>query len=292
MKKLLAFLLFVTIGLFITSCSEDEEKISNQQSAAVEDQSAADGYFNDASDLSTKAFNAPAASDISGRTTGGRQITVTVTGDNRFTGATVTLVTPDNNVPYNPQGTLTIDFGTGTTDGNGVVRKGKIIVNYKGLRFVINSTVDITFEGYQVNGVNIEGKRSLKNLTNLSATGINFEVKDTAGKITFTDGTFITREATHTHQWKFGTALADYQWVVEGTANGQTREKQTYIAATTKALVFKASCVATKNFIPAEGTLVLTVDLLPIQIDYGTGTCDNVVKITLNGFSKDVTVGS
>jgi hypothetical protein len=292
MKKILSLLLFISLVLFIYSCSEDDEKISGQQSAAVEDQSAADGYFNDAGDLSASAFNAPTAADISGRTTGGRQVTVTVTGDNRFTGATVTLVTPDNNVPYNPQGTITIDFGTGTTDGNGVVRKGKIIVNYKGLRFVLNSTVDITFDGYQVNGVKIEGKRSLKNLSTISTAGMSFEVKDTGGKITFSDGTFITREATHTHQWKFGTTLADYQWVVEGTANGQTREKQTYIAATTKALVFKANCVASKNFIPAEGTLLLTVDLVPIQIDYGTGTCDNVVKITLNGFSKEVTVGS
>jgi hypothetical protein len=39
-----------------------------------------------------------------------------------------------------------------------------------------------------------------------------------------------------------------------------------------------------------EGTKVLTVDGKVISIDYGTGTCDKMVTVTINGQSKEIEV--
>ena len=39
-----------------------------------------------------------------------------------------------------------------------------------------------------------------------------------------------------------------------------------------------------------EGTKVLTTDSRQVTIDYGTGTCDKLVTVTINGVSREVEV--
>ena len=59
----------------------------------------------------------------------------------------------------------------------------------------------------------------------------------------------------------------------------------------TKPLVFKRECSSSRKFsIAVEGTKELTIDGKLIVIDYGDGTCDNKVTITINGTSKEVEV--
>ncbi|MFZ5998921.1 MAG: hypothetical protein ACOYW3_00295 [Bacteroidota bacterium] len=289
MRRNSFYLLTLIFALSVISCKDEDEKISAEQTSAVNDQSVAEAQFNDANDMSTAAFSAPSAADISGRTTNGKSITITVAGDTRFTGATVTLETVANNNPLNPQGTITIDFGAGKTDSNGNTRKGKIIVTYKGLRFVPTSTMELTFAEYFVNGIKVEGKRTVTT-TSLDNTGISFGVKDVGGKVTFADGTFVTRDAVLTYKWQFGATAAANQWIIEGTANGKTRDAKTYTFVINKALVFKVECALAKNYAPAQGEVLLTVGIIPIKIDYGTGTCDNLVTVSVNGITQEITV--
>ncbi len=288
-KKFLSMAL-VAVCVTLLSCDEDDDqKLTSEQSKAVEDQSATEAYFNEAGDLSTQALSSPEDEQISGGRTK-ENITITVEGDTRFNGATITLTVGPNNNALNPQGTITIDFGAGQTDPSGTVRKGKILVAYNGWRFLPGSKIELTFQGYEVNGVKLEGKRTVTT-TALAQNSITFEVRDDDGKATFTDGTFVTREALHTSKWTIGNSAATTTWTIEGSANGQTRERQPYTATVQSPIIFKLECALSSFVAPAQGVLAFTVGTTAIQVDYGTGTCDNKATVSVGGFSQEISVG-
>jgi hypothetical protein len=275
--------------VFLISCKEEADKITAQQSAAVTDQSVAEAYFNDASDLSIAAYSSPDQSSLSGRA-GGRTIEILVSGDTRFNGATVTLVTSGTLTA--PAGTITIDFGTGKTDPAGTIRKGKIFITYSGYRFVPASATTMTFDGFEVNGVKITGTRKITTSVVTPSTSILFIVKDEDGKATFTDGTFITRQSDHTRKWILPTATNKGEVEVEGTVSGSTRDSKSYNLLITRKVIFKVECSLNKIYAPAEGEATLTVDNLPIQINYGAvgAVCDNKATITIAGSTQEITI--
>lgn len=281
--------------LFSMSCKDDVEAlVSKDQNEAITGQSVTEAYFNEAGDLSIKAFNAPTSNEIAGGRTRGT-ITVTVEGDTRFNGAVVTLTTNGSD-PLNPEGTITIDFGDGQTDPRGVERKGIILVNYQGLRFVPGSKTITTFDGYEINGVKIEGTRTIttSSLTATPALSVSFLVVDVDGKATFTDQTTITRNATHTHTITFGNTPGATTWVVEGQASGETRAKAEYVFLIERPLVFKTECAFQGFAMPSEGEALFTVGSLPISLNYGGegASCDNVVTVSINNASQDITVNN
>lgn len=284
------------LAILLSSCKDDVVNLLTQeQNASITDQSLTEAYFNEAGDMSIQAFNTPSSDQIkSGRTNG--TISITVSGDTRFNGATVTLVTQQGNDPLNPQGIITIDFGAGQTDPRGIVRKGKIIVNYQGLRFIPNSKTITTFDGYEVNGVKIEGTRTVttSSFTLTPALAVSFVVKDVDGKATFSDQTTITRNATHTHTITFGTTIGGTTWKVEGQANGKTRTNNDYVFAISRPLIFKTECAFNGIALPSEGEALLTLGSIPILINYGDegAECDKVVTVLVNSQSQNITIGS
>ncbi|HOO11249.1 MAG TPA: hypothetical protein PKW06_15025, partial [Cyclobacteriaceae bacterium] len=191
---------------------------------------------------------------------------------------------------------ITIDFGDGQTDPRGVERKGIILVNYQGLRFVPGSKTITTFDGYEINGVKIEGTRTIttSSLTATPALSVSFLVVDVDGKATFTDQTTITRNATHTHTITFGNTPGATTWVVEGQASGETRAKAEYVFLIERPLVFKTECAFQGFAMPSEGEALFTVGSLPISLNYGGegASCDNVVTVSINNASQDITVNN
>jgi hypothetical protein len=297
MKKTLTML---TAGLMLlaTSCKDDPESPINEvQSAAIEDQSKTEAYFNEAGDLSTTAYNEPSEEDIGGRTSG--TITITVDGDTRFNGAVVTLVTAEGSTFFDPKGNITIDFGEGQTDPKGTIRKGKILVEYNGPRFAQNSYTVITFDNYYVKDVKIEGTRTVitsdgLDLTKLPNVSVGFSVSDVGGKAIFSDGTFITREASHTHTivLALGGTAAETTWTVSGQASGQTRAETDYSFAINRALVFRLDCALNGIALPAEGEAMFTLGAQPISLNYGNvgANCDNVVEVSVSGHTESLTI--
>lgn len=295
MRKVVS-LIWVVILLNFTGCKDDAVNIINEeQTDAINDQSLTEAYFNEAGDLSTMAFNTPTSDQIkSGRTNG--TITLVVDGDTRFNGATVTLVTESNNDPLAPRGTITIDFGAGQTDPRGVVRKGKIIINYQGLRFVKESSTTTTFEEYYVNDVKIEGKRKITTTEFTLSPSISgtFNVVDTGGKAIFPDQTFISRSAIHTHTITLGSTIGATTWKVEGSASGITRAGYDYVSLVTRPLIFRTECAFQGFQLPAEGELLFTVRATPITLNFGDegAQCNNVLSVAFNNQSQNITVGN
>jgi len=84
---------------------------------------------------------------------------------------------------------------------------------------------------------------------------------------------------------------ANDQWIVTGTAAGVNRNGRVYEMEITKPMVYKRECaLSDRVFIAVEGTKELIVDGKKITIDYGSGACDRLVTITINGESKEVRV--
>lgn len=287
--KSLASLALISF-LFLTSCSDDSVEFSAEDSQNVENEATTDSYFEDADDIATLAVAADGSTATGARqASNGRQGVKPV--DLRFTCATITFLFADDNSTTTPHGFITIDFGDGCTDIKGNVRKGKIVVEFAGKRFFPNSRIITTFQNYYINGVKIEGVRTVTNLTGSVENNPKFQIEVDNGKATWEDGTFATREVNRTREWVRANNPLEDEWIVEGSAAGTNRNGKTYQMQITKAMVYKRECaIGAKVFMAVEGTKVLSTENKVITIDYGNGDCDRIVNIAIDGQSKDVVV--
>lgn len=290
MLKSLSYFTFMAL-LFLASCQDDKIDFSANDSQNVENEAVSDAYYEDADDMSSIAVSSDATTLTGGRESeGGRTVKIADIAK-RFDCATVTFELAPNNELGNPKGTITIDFGTGCTDAKGNVRKGKIIINYSGKRFLAGSSVVTTFADYFINGVKIEGTRTVTNASASLESNPIFNIVVTGGKAIWPDATFATREVNRTREWKRGNTPNVDQWIVTGTASGTNRNGRSYQMEITKPMVYKRECaISDKVFIAVEGTKVLTVESKQVTIDYGDGACDKLVTITINGKSREVEV--
>lgn len=277
---------------FLSSCNDNDQiDLSTNDSNNIDNEAVTESYFDDVDDMATLSVSADASTSTGSReSASGRQGTKPT--DTRFTCATVTFEFAADNSSLNPHGYITIDFGaTGCIDLRGNVRKGVIKVEFKGKRFMPDSQIVTTLQGYSINGIAIEGVRTVTNTSGSLETNPKFNVTVAGGKVTWTDATTATREVDRTRVWVRAANPLNDEWIVTGTAAGTNRDGKTYQMQITKPLVYKRECASSnKGGIAVEGTKVLTVDQKVISIDYGTGTCDKLITIMINGVSKEVEV--
>jgi hypothetical protein len=279
-------ILMIASIAWMSSC-KDEEKISARDTQDVTEEAVTDTYFQDMDDMAGVAVQSDAATN-GGRLAGGREVTGIT--DDRFkcSGAIVTIVADPNSTTTAPKGVITVNFGTtGCPDLRGNIRTGKLFFTYNGKRFVTGSTIVTTGENYTINGIKLEGTRTLTNLGGSTAEAPKFNVTLAGGKATFEDGTSAQRESSITMTWVRGTTVADDKLVIDqsSTASGTTRGGRQYAVSLLKQLEFKRSCG-----IAVSGTKKYVIDgTKEITIDYGDGTCDKTVTITLNGITRTIT---
>ncbi|MBX2916425.1 MAG: hypothetical protein KF856_14240 [Cyclobacteriaceae bacterium] len=288
---LLAFALISLV--FLSSCLDDKFELSDRDSQNIENEAVTDSYFEDAEDMSALVVAVEPATE-GGRLAFNGKVEGTKPTDFRFEGncVTVTLEMAADTQPGNPHGYITINFGEGCTDARGNVRKGIIRVEFKGKRFLSGSKIITTFSDYYINNIKIEGTRTVTNITGSTTAAPKFQIELEDGRATWPDETFATREGSHTREWIRATNPINDQWQVTGSATGSNRNGTLYQVEISKTLVYKRSCAASNRvFMAVEGTKVLTVDGgQVITLDYGTGECDRLVTITINGQSRSVLV--
>lgn len=289
--KNVMYVSLVAAGLLtgLAAC-EDKVEFNSKDTASAENEATMDGYFEDTDDM---ALTAVMADD--GTADGGRESSGRVIGrdklDHRFKCADVTIDFAADNSFLVPHGTITIDFGTGCTDSNDNVRRGKLIVEFKGRRFMPNASIVTTTDGYVINEVAIEGTRTVTNISGSTEEAPKFNVKLENGKATWSTGEVATREVNRVHEWIRAANPMDDQWSVTGSASGTNRNGDVYEMNITTALVYKRECaVKARVFMAVAGTKELIVNGRRITIDYGTGDCDRTVTISAEGKSKQLEV--
>lgn len=287
--RLLSAIVLFSMAAFVISCSQDETPTGFSDSQSVSSEASSDSFFEDGEDLSATAVLADDA-DIRGRGDGLKQ------RDPRFSCATITL---KNKIQLNAdqsinKDTIIIDFGMGCDDKKGNIRKGKIIIYFSGNRRLLTSVIVTTFDGFSVNDVKMEGTRTVT-LKEVSLTSITHEVKFEGGKISWPDNTTATRVAHHFRKVVHNATLTnrtDDQVIllVGGTASGSNRNGKEYTMQISKDIVFKASCFEVKKFMPVSGEKMLETAGKQIVINFGNGDCDNMVTVTVDGVSREVTI--
>jgi hypothetical protein len=273
--------------MIATSCNE-EERLTVTDTQDITEEAITDSYFQDMDDMAGVAINAPTDDQYSG----GRSATTITIQDQRFncTGIVVTVTPADNSTLDIPKGVLTIDFGlTGCTDLRGNIRTGKVIFTYNGRRFVPGSTVVTTVDNYTINGIKLEGTRTLTNVSGSTSDAPKFNVVLENGKATLlADGTFAERESNITWSWIRAASPADDYLLIDQTsvASGTTRGGREYSVSLTEGLKYKRFCG-----IAVDGIKKYVIDgTKEITIDYGNGDCDKSVVITVNGVTRSLSV--
>jgi hypothetical protein len=178
--------------------------------------------------------------------------------------------------------TIVVNFGNGCTSPNGISRKGKIVMAFNGLFLVKGSFINVTFDGYEVNGKKIEGIRRITNqgFENSEST---FEVRITNGKITWPDNSFTTFDGAFVKKYKVTLDPLSISMAVTGQATGRHRLGTSYTAAIQNALSYLNECTKTGIWVASSGVLQLVSGEEVFNLDFGSGACDKEVEVTHKG---------
>lgn len=289
MQKIKSYLVFGVLAL-AAACTDEGFKLTTEDDAGIENEAITDAYYDDVDDMSALVVASDDATLNGKLADNGRKITIE---DPRFNcdGIVIEIVPDTTSTFSHPKGTITINFGDGCTDVRGNVRKGIIVITYDGRRFFPEAVLTITFDGYSINDVALEGVRTITNLTESTQENPKFNIQLTGGKATWPDGTTTTREVNLTREWIRANNPLEDEWHVTGLAAGTNRNGKEYTMQITDALVNKRLCAVTDRvFIPVQGAKLLIVGDREMLIDYGDGTCDRIVTVTVNGETLERTI--
>ncbi|NOY37948.1 MAG: hypothetical protein GXO83_10290, partial [Chlorobi bacterium] len=186
---------------------------------------------------------------------------------------------------------ITIDYGDLCTGFFGHTRSGKIVITITGRYRVPGSSRTVELVNYYINGVHVEGTRTVTNDGRNDNGNLEFSVSLKGGKVTFNDTMVITREYDHTREWVSGEDTRNHWddvYFISGTATGTNLRGITYTRTITSPLEWAASCRFIKS-----GTVEIvfsnsTDTSSPIVLDFGDGTCDNEATITKDGETRTI----
>lgn len=180
--------------------------------------------------------------------------------------------------------TITVDFGDGCVGRHDNTLAGKIVITYTDRLYVPGATRTITFVDFYVNDIKVEGTRTVTN-TSADESERQFTVTLVGGKLDFGDGNFVTRDASWTRTWFIGTGIVTRY----GSASGINIDGFDYSVTVSSEtpITFNRECGVG---MPVSGIKVLTVGDREAIIDFGDGTCDRSLAVTVNGETFERTI--
>jgi hypothetical protein len=276
--------LMIAFVMILASCNKSNDLVSSLDSQSLNNESTMDAQQDEATDIASVALN---SNDAFGGRVEDR--------DDRLECATV----KKDSLNTKEAGTITLTFNGDCTDDNGNVRKGKIIIKWQGGRWFVPGSVHvIKLEGYSINGVLIEGTRTVTNISTPTSP-LTWTVAGSY-KSTWPDGTFAQRTVNKTRQWvRSSTNPKEDKWIISQTnpnvaaATGINRHGKTYSVQITTPLQYFATC-GRRVKIPVIGVKVVNIGdpssgSKVYTVDYGDGTCDNKFTVTKDGVTEEFT---
>jgi hypothetical protein len=195
-----------------------------------------------------------------------------------WTGACATVTVTGNF----PAKNIKIDFGTGCTNANGVVRKGVVNIVLTDSLLKTGSIATINFDNYYVNNFKKEGTITRTNTTTAGSTNRSVNRKVVNGKITSPSGKVWMHESNIDIVQTAGNAtpcdLRDDVFSITGTRTVTNAQDKTRTSTTQTPLQKKMNC---SNI--DQGLLKVQGPNHYALIDFGNGTCDNEATISIDG---------
>lgn len=275
MKKLI-LLPAAIIALTWFSCKKDKEETLEYDTQTAYDNSLADGLFNDVNNIANQALSGSLSTYRGGQS--GEETLLSAC-------ATVTL-TPDSS---GSGGTATVDFGSiPCRCRDNRFRKGIISVRYTGAYRDSGTVITTTFNNYYV-GLDstalykVEGTKTVTNKGRNSANNTWFSINVSNARVTSPSGTSMTWNSTRQREWIAGQSTtsiwSDDTYSITGSASGTNFAGTAFTVSITSPLIFSLDCAYIK-----QGKFDLTPSGKPTRsFDYGSGTCDALATVTVNG---------
>jgi cell division protein FtsL len=274
--KIAVIAIILTITLIFTSCSKDDDvqkQIPEVDTQTTKDETVAQSEFDEVIVISEEAIDSAE----------------TVTGEiTSLSIAQCAVVTIDTNANH-----IVIDFGdSGCVGIDGLTRSGKIEINYVGYYREPGSAVSIELNDYTVEGVAVSGQVSYVTVERNSEGNLEFTTSVTNGLITYPDGNYIRWNSTKTRTWLSGELtgeLFDDTFQITGTSTGTNSNGVNFTTEITSPITIKTACWNENVFYPVSGIkMVVPEHLATRSIDYGNGTCDKDVTLSVGGYEYHV----
>jgi hypothetical protein len=198
----------------------------------------------------------------------------------------------------NPTGTIWVDFGTGCLGADGRTRKGIIRWTYTDRLRKPGAIITTQFLNYAVKPAGESDfiavdNSSTKVTTNestseISSTNSLMSLKRVINmKLNFADNTNFTWMGTKNLTWdlgQLGNKWDNVYTLKSGSGlSGTGRQGQPYTLTVNNDVIRKTSCQLIGVFKPVSGKITIQHNSKTKVIDYGNGTCDNSVSVTVNG---------
>ena len=281
-QRWMTFFSSLALFFFMACESVDDDsgvQFEEDEQAAFEAEESAENFFDVIESITTSAIK------YSDANSGGR---IAENSDPELACATVTFEGDSQS------GRVEIDFGEGCQGPDGKTRKGSIVVEYEGHWLEKESKIWTVLKGFSVDNVQVEGTRILTNVS-VDLESLVYTVEIVGGKITWPieegDDVSMTIESDRLHTWIFGDTLDDFELHVQGQASGKTINGLSYSTVIDQPLVFKSSCRGNTIYLPASGSKTITIPEKPvINVNYGTGDCDNKFIVTIENKEKEVSL--
>lgn len=267
---LITLLAVVCLSFFATSCLNDDLLDNESEEAALTEVAAvAENESDDILEVIMDAESTQPIIDPIGRTTDWDYPCATLTNDT------------ENFI-------FTIDFGSGCVGPYGRTRSGKIIVAYEGSLHDGFSDRIITFENYVVNNREISGQIELRNtMENLDGSRLSTK-KLVDFKVEFPNGHSVSYNGERNRLWTEGVMDEDPSnnvFEITGSVTGTWSTGRTFTHTIVEPIISKWSCAAEGGFARVAGVVEVQrlngfVNRTRIT-DYGDGTCDNEITITI-----------
>lgn len=276
--KTLSFKLSLLALLFsaavFTSCNRDDDNGSD----AEEDETIQNASIGE--DATDDAIEIGYQTEVNLKNSGGR------------TAASCPAVSIDKSAKK-----IVIDFGDGCTGPYGRTRKGKIIIAYSGEIGDSLANRIITFEGYSVNNKGITGTIELRDQSINNAGYLQSTKRVTDLTVTWPSGKTIVYNGSRTREWMSGRGDGDPSnniYRITGSMTGLSSTGRSFTHEITTPIISDWSCAADGGFARVSGIVEMTrlngYVSRKRTVDYGDGTCDNVITITTVRKQYTVTV--
>ena len=186
--------------------------------------------------------------------------------------------------------TRTIDFGsTNCLCNDGKYRRGKIVITFTAPRIKPGSVITTTFENYFVNDNQVSGTTTVTNNGLNDSNNLSWTI--TIDKtLTFKTGEVAHWAGTRTREWIEGmkTPLdwTDDVYSVTGTSTRTRPNGDTRTCTILTPLRKEMDC---HHFVSGTVSIVRT-GKPDILLDYGTGDCDDLATITVDGETKTIKI--
>lgn len=282
----------VFISVFsLASCKKDSVTSSNNSNAVTltDSSSAAESAYYDVLNNAFVGFADNSTVWNVSTPHSGQTTTLSTEVENTTNNLGCAIYTIDDTVPGKYPKTLTLDFGTGCTSADGILRKGKLIYLFSGPLLFPGSTASVTFNQYVVNGYGVQGSYIITNSSTPSTISLTTQV--TNGIISYPDLSNYHYSSNRTYTMTAGAStpynISDDVYAVSGNSAFSASNGSSLVCSITTPLVKAVAC----RWVSAGVVSFVYDQSVNGTLDFGTGTCDNQATLKIGTtFTQAITI--